>query len=222
MTPSTPPRSMSAMVNTSTPSSRIRSPRHGRASGSRPEPLSRSTEPGTWQSRTRRRLAECSRQRHAVDVPARRRVGPVEVAVRVDPQRGAGAARLPPSRRVSPSRSSGRHRARAAGTLRSTPRRRTARISRTPPGSARDSGREDRLRCRLGNGDGHIAAIETPRPRARIASIQLGVANRGRAHVDAAPTCAEVKPRSDDRDRTRGPGDLGDGRHGPRICPSSL
>ena len=94
-TRSIPCRSMSLIVKTRTPSSRDQ-PALAVVDGARADdrrPHDRRRRPGAGRELLARRTERLG-ERHAVDVPARRRAGPVHVGVGVDPEHAAGAARL--------------------------------------------------------------------------------------------------------------------------------
>ena len=152
-----------------------------------------------------RRPAEGRGERHPVDVAGRARLGRVEVAVGIDPDHAArlscGGGEAGEGAR---SRSHGRRRARAG----SAPSRTE---SSTSAASARagleDLGQVARAlvvqRERLGLGCDDVAAVGDGVADLRQPLLETRVADRRRAHVDAAPRLAEVERGTDDRDGRR-------------------
>ena len=150
-----------------------------------------------------RRLAERGRERHPVHVARRARLRRVEVAVRVDPDH---AARLARGRRESGKRPD-RDRMVAAehereGALphrlldeRGELRARLEDLRQEPRPLVLE-------RERLGLGRDDVAAVRHGEPDLREPLLEPGVADRRRAHVDAAARLAEVERRADDRDGT--------------------
>ena len=150
-----------------------------------------------------RRLAERGRERHPVHVPGRARLGRVEVAVRVDPDhaarlpcRGGEAGERADRDRVVAAEHE-RPRAFAHGLLDQRRERRAG---------LEDLGEEARAlvheRERLGHRRRDVAAVGDREPDLGQPLVEPRVADRRRAHVDAAPGLAEVERCADDRDGT--------------------
>ena len=150
------------------------------------------------------RKAEGGRERHPVDVPGRARRRGVQVAVGVDPDHAAGLAGGPPQareraqgNRVVPAQHEGQ--GFLGDDVRDEPREARAGVE--------DLGEKPRPFVadgeRLGLAGREVAPVDHRAPERPKALLEPGVADRGGAHVDAAPSLAEVERRADDR-------------HGPR------
>ena len=141
---------------------------------------------------------EHRRERHPVDVSARRRLGRVEVAVRVQPEDAAGAGSGQPAQCADRDRvvaaEDERHQARTSSRLD---------LARDP-----DAGLEDRVEvpCLVGAAvaclrEARRRRSRDPRPRCRRARVGRSARHSGspRTHVDASATRAEIERGSDDR-----------------------
>ena len=133
--------------------------------------------------------AERGRERHAVDVAARRRLRRVQVAVRVEPEDARPARARTPSRPACRARSSGRRRARAArGPRRAASATRTATSLAgghdlaEVPRVARRPGRPSRAgaprRCRGRGRRWPRPSIRSPMPAYRIAEGPMSTPRR--------------------------------------------
>ncbi len=143
--------------------------------------------------------AERGRQHHPVDVAGEARLRRVEVTVRVEPQHAAGA--VAPQAGERPERD---------GVVTAEHERHVTLLAR-PPDERRHLGARGldlleeaqllvALRLGLGHRRGHVAPVGALAAELLDSPFEPGVANRGRAHVHAAPVLAEVERRADDGD----------------------
>ena len=156
------------------------------------------------------REAERGRERHPVDVSRRARGRRVEVAVRVDPDHAARLARGRAQAGERPERdrvvAAEDERDRAVGD---DVARRCRRAARTPRGSRAGTARaRPRRRAPRARASSTLPRSTTRQPNDDEPLLEPRVADRRRAHVDAAPALAEVERRPDDRHglRRRGHG----------------
>ena len=200
---SIPMRSISLIVNTRTPASRR----------SRRSPSSRSRVPT---SATRLRIdrgqrprlalearpgeAERRGERHPVDVPARARLGRVDVRVRVDPENAPRAVhRREPSERAQRDRvipaEHERHRAASShlGDASSDQLTRVVDLGEEARAFVPESGR-------LGDRGLDVPLVVHRVAEADESLLETRVPDRRGPHVDAASSLPEVERRADDRD----------------------
>jgi CheY-like chemotaxis protein len=144
------------------------------------------------------------RQRHPVDVPARRGLGAIQVAVRVQPEHAARpAGSCQPAERAQRDRMVAaeykRHVAafHRAGDELGDPLIRLLDLRQEPQPLVAD-------RARLCDSGRDVAPVLDTPPEPLDASVEARVADRGGAHVDASPTGAQIERGADDRDRLRG------------------
>ena len=203
MTRSTPSRSISLIVKTRTSSSSISSRSPG---SSERTPTSAARSPTATARRRRRRRRPPAPSAAASGMPCtlprRRGARPVQVAVRVDPERRARAARL-----RHPAERAHRDRVVAAEHERQVPLPDRLVDERGDPlarllDRAEVAGVRGRPRRSPRARPTRDVAPVDDRPAERAdALVEARVADRGRAHVDAAPALAQVERGADDRDR---------------------
>ena len=141
--------------------------------------------------------AEGGRERHAVDVPARRGLGAVQVAVRIEPEHAAG-----PGRRRHPADRPDRDRVIAAEDQRDEPAGARPRDERCDAlAGALDRRQVAGVRIagvgRLGDVDLDVAPVDADAPEPRDPLLEAGVADRRGPHVHPTPPGPEIQPSAD-------------------------